>query len=158
ASAASSGTGGRSVSDPLTIPSNRILRILQVVPRVRTVERLVTERKVGDDISLDRRFQQRPLEPRRVAQMTTRNPAIPVDPEPHQNVAAESFGYSQALAGFRSAERRLDRAARNRIKNLLDEPQALLDLADAEPDARVDVTLVPHRNIERQFVIRCVGK
>src|SRR6187549_2637297 len=90
--------------------------------------------------------------------MATRNPAIPIDPEPHQNVAAESFGNSQALAGFRSAERRLDRAGRNGAENLLDERQTLRDLADAEPDARVDVTLIPHRHFEGQFVIRGVSK
>jgi len=68
--------------------------------------------------------------------MATRNPAIPIDPEPNQNVAAERFGKSQALARFRSAERRLDRAGRNCANNLLDERQALLDLADAKPEAR----------------------
>ena len=41
----------------------------QIVPRIGAVERLVAEREVGDDVALDRRFQQRPLEPGRIAQM-----------------------------------------------------------------------------------------
>src|SRR6266446_6395911 len=36
---------------------------LKVVPGIGTVERLVAERKVSDDVALDGRFQQRPLEP-----------------------------------------------------------------------------------------------
>ena len=45
------------------------MRRSQVVPRIGTVERLVAEREVGDDVALDRRFQQRPLEPGCIAQM-----------------------------------------------------------------------------------------
>ena len=36
---------------------------LEIMPGVRTVEGFVAERKIRDDVALDRRFQQRPLEP-----------------------------------------------------------------------------------------------
>src|SRR6185369_10637096 len=71
--------------------------------------------------------------------MATRNPAVSVELEPHQNVAPEGLRNSQALASLRSAHRRLDRTARNYAENLLDERQALLDLKNAEPDSRIDV-------------------
>src|ERR1041385_8811599 len=90
--------------------------------------------------------------------MATRYSAISVDPEPDQNVTAESFDEPQALARFRSAERRVDRALRNRLENLLNKREALLDLANAEPDARVDITGVEHRHFERQFVIGHIRK
>jgi hypothetical protein len=35
----------------------------QVMAGIRAVERLVAEREVGDDVALDRSFEQRPLKP-----------------------------------------------------------------------------------------------
>ena len=42
----------------------------------------------------------------------------------------------------------LDRALRQRAENLLDQRQALLDLANADPYPRIDVTGVEHRHLE----------
>src|SRR6185295_9577280 len=70
--------------------------VLKVVPRIGAVERLVAERAVGDDVALDRGLQQRPLEPGRIAQMAARDPAA-VEPQPDQDVAAESLVQPQAF-------------------------------------------------------------
>ena len=53
----------------------RMRIFLEVVPGIGAVERFVAEREVGDDVALDRGFQQRPLKPGRVAQMATRDAA-----------------------------------------------------------------------------------
>ena len=51
---------------------NRSLRMRnpsEVVARVGAVEGFVAQREIGDDVAFDRRLQQRPLEPGRIAQM-----------------------------------------------------------------------------------------
>ena len=93
-------------------PRNDSLRASQVVPRVGTVERLVAQREVGDDVALDRRFQQRPLEPRCIAQMAAIDAPRRIDAQPHQHVAAERLGQRDALA--RTASARSRRAPRLR--------------------------------------------
>src|SRR5271166_5428757 len=101
ASATSSGSslrGGLSVSRGRRTPCSRVLRILKVASRIRAVERLVAEGEVGDDIALDRRFEQWPLEPRSVAQMTAGDRAVGVQPHVSEDVAAERLDQSKALA------------------------------------------------------------
>jgi len=65
---------------------------------IGTVERLIAKRKISDDIVLDRNFQQRPLKPRRVAQVTACNPALSVDVYPYQNIATEPFAECESFA------------------------------------------------------------
>ena len=43
------------------------------------------------------------------------------------------------------------------FENLIDEPEALLDLADADPHPRIDVAVVAHRRLEFELVIRRVA-
>src|SRR6187551_1955529 len=90
--------------------------------------------------------------------MAAHNPTISAELEPHQNATAKGLDDCQALASFRPAERCFDRTTRNCVKNLINERQTLLDLADAEPNARIDVTFIAPRHFERQLVIGCVGK
>ena len=44
-------------------------------------------------------------------------------------------------------------AGRQALENLLDQRQALLDLADANPDPRIDVAGVQHRHLEGELVV-----
>ena len=53
---------------------------------------------------------------------------------------------------------RVHRAFRQPVQDLVDQRQALLDLADADPDARVDVAFVEHRHLEAQAVIGRIGQ
>ena len=55
-------------------------------------------------------------------------------------------------------KRGFDRPARQPIEDLRDQRQALLDFADADPDARIDVTLLQQRNVELQLVIGRIGE
>src|SRR5579885_1739826 len=161
AAAASSGDGAVSVSGARNIPWKMCLRIVasEIVARIGAVERFVAERKVGDDVAFDRGFEQRPLEPRRVAQMAARDGAVAVEPQPDQHVAAEAFDQRQTFAGLvanrQLAARRTRRQAR---QNLLDEVEALLRLADADPDARVDVAVAALRHDEAQMVVGRVNQ
>src|SRR5262245_8196189 len=69
----------------------------QVVTRIGAIERLVAEREVGDDVALDHHFQQRPLEPGRVAQMAAHD-ALAIEPQPGEHIAAERFGEAHYFA------------------------------------------------------------
>src|SRR5262249_11357664 len=123
---------------------------LQVMAGVRAVERFVAEREVGNDVALDRSLEQRPLEPRRVAQVAALDPAIAAQPQPDQDVAAEAFDESRAFASRAGCRRELvgDIPLGQPIEDLLDERQALLDFANPDPHPRVDVASFEHRNLE----------
>ena len=43
------------------------------------------------------------------------------------------------------------------LENLIDQLQALLDLADADPHPRIDVAVVAHRHLELKLVIGRIG-
>ena len=45
------------------------------------------------------------------------------------------------------------RPSRQAFEDLIDQPEALLDLADADPDPRIDVAVVAHRRLEFELVI-----
>ena len=85
--------------------------------------------------------------------------AVGVEPQPDEDVAAEALDQRQALAGVRRvAELGADRARRQPLEDLLDQREALLDLADADPDARIDVALVEHRHLEGELVVGRIGQ
>ena len=82
---------------------------LQVVPRIRAVERFVAEREVGDDVAFDRGFEQRPLEPRRVAGVAARDPSARArrshtnrSPRNASTIATPSRGSAMIGTGTRS--------------------------------------------------------
>src|SRR6516162_6888364 len=95
-SSGSSSAGGLSVSGGRR-PCSSVWRILEVASRIGAVERLVAQREVGDDIALDRRFEERPLEPRGVAQMAAGDRVVR---EAHvgEDVAAKRLDEREALA------------------------------------------------------------
>ena len=47
----------------------------------------------------------------------------------------------------------MNAAFRQAFEDLIDQPEALLDLADADPHPRVDVAVVAHRRLEVELVI-----
>ncbi len=127
--------------------------ILEIVTGIRAVERFVAQREVRDDIALDHSFQQRPLEPGRVAQMATREAAT-FESQPHQHVATKRFRYSKTFAHLTSRlDRGPDRACRQTPQDLIYQPEALLDLANAHPDASVDITGIEHGNFEIELIV-----
>src|SRR4029453_1023757 len=96
ASAASSGEGAASVTGPrIRFLNSRVRKVgnpLEIVTRMRAVERFVAEREVGDDVAFDRDLEQRPLEPGRVAQMATLDGAVLAEANGYENAAAEGLG------------------------------------------------------------------
>ena len=75
-----------------------------------------------------------------------------VDPQPDQHVAAERLDQRHAFARRRSARSRPRTSpCRQPVQHLFDQRQALLDLLDADPDARIDVALGQHRHFEAQL-------
>src|SRR6185312_6681708 len=123
----------------------------QIMPRIRAVERLIAEREVGDDVAFDCGLEQRPLEPGRVAQVAASDATIAIEAQPRQDVAAKSFRERHAFAGLAGElDVGVDIALRQPVENLIDQRQTLLDLADADPHARIDVAGFEHRYLERQ--------
>src|ERR1700756_5632162 len=71
-----------------------------------------------------------------------------------ENIAAEAFDKTEAFAGSGwVAGVRTHRALRQQLKELPDQLQALLDLADTNPHSGIDVTVVAHRRLELEHVV-----
>ena len=51
-----------------------------------------------------------------------------------------------------------DRTVGQPLQDLFDQGQALLDLADANPDAGVHIALLQNRHVEGEFVIRGIAE
>src|SRR5260370_32138089 len=86
--------------------------------------------------------------------------ALPVaaEPQPYQNVAAEPFDQGDAFGGLADARQwGADRTRGQALEYLPDQVQALLDLADANPHARIHISLLAHRHCEFQSVIRRIA-
>src|SRR5215831_17923877 len=132
---------------------------LEIMSGIRAVERFVAEREVGDDVALDDGFQQRPLEPGGIAQMAARNVSA-IEAQPDQHVAAERLDESEALAHTCAGgiDLDVDRSGGKTAGDLLDQAQALLDLADADPHPGVDVAAVEHGYLELQLVVGRIAR
>src|SRR4051812_37508695 len=122
------------------------------MPRVGAVEGFVAQREVGDDVALDDCFEQRPLEPRRVAQPAMPDTASSIQPYPAEDVTAEAFDQRKSLAGT-AGERCAKRTGGQMVENLIEQIKALFNLANANPDAGGDIALRKNRDYERQRVI-----
>src|SRR5271156_3140366 len=77
----------------------------------------------------------------------------------YEDIASKSLDQGMALAipatrGDFSARR----AARQAGENLVEDFEALFDLADANPDPRVDIALREQWNLESQFVVGRIGE
>src|SRR4051794_13681721 len=131
---------------------------LEVVARVRTVERFVAEREIRDDVVLDDSLQQRPLKPGRIAQVASLDLTVP-QAEPNQNVAAEPLDDSHAFARLRTMPNVYSRRPPGKpVQYLVDQCKGLLDLAYANPDARIDIALVQHGHLKAQAIVGRVGE
>src|SRR5437764_945248 len=86
--------------------------------------------------------------------------AVALHPHPHEHVATKTFDQPQPLDRIAAiaAEIDLDRSVRQALKNLFDKLQALLDLADAHPDAGVDVASIEHRHVEIEPIIGRIAR
>src|SRR5437660_12669418 len=89
--------------------------------------------------------------------MAARDPAVAIEAKPGQDIAAESFGETETFANLPSLGANPQRALRQPGQNLLDQDDALLDFADPDPDARIDVAAVEHRNLELESVVGRIG-
>src|SRR5437879_12406757 len=138
---------------------------LEVVAGVRAVERLVAEREVGHDVALDGGLQQRPVEPRRIAQVTTLD-APGADAYIREDVSAESLDHRGALEarGRHIGGRQAHRSRRERTERGAEPRDAALDFADPYPHARIDVAFLAHHHFHGRRVVwgrseeRRVGK
>ena len=126
---------------------------LKVVTGIGAIERFVAQGKIGDDVALDHRLQQRPLKPGRIAQMAARY-TIPIEPDPHKDIAAEALDEPQTFPHSRSRMQRLqNRTFRQTLQDLLDETHAFFHLADAHPDPGIHIAAGHHRNLEFHRVV-----
>src|SRR5260370_42501870 len=91
--------------------------------------------------------------------MAARDPAVAIEANRNQNVAAEAFGEAKtfACAGGRSLGTNPQRTFRPFGQKLFDQRGALLDLADPDPNARIDVAAVEHRHPEPEIVGRPIS-
>src|SRR5579883_405061 len=78
--------------------------LLEVVAGVGAVERLVAEREVRDDISLDCGFQQRPLEPGRVTRMGADDPTGVIETYPGEHITPEALPPAGGRESARSGQ------------------------------------------------------
>ena len=78
-----------------------------------------------------------------------------IKPRPDQDVAAEAFNQPEALGGPRDDGfgRDAHRAVRQAVENLFDQSNTLFDLADADPHACIDVTVIEDRHVELELVV-----
>ena len=86
--------------------------------------------------------------------MTARD-TVALDPQPYQHVAAETFDEPRSLDCLAANDRRidLDRPTGQALQNLFDEPQALLDLANAYPNPGIDIAGLEHRHLEIELIV-----
>src|ERR1700730_13256743 len=131
---------------------------LEVMSGIGTVEGFVAEGKIRDDVTFDRGLEQRPLEPRGIAQVATVDAAVP-QAKPDQNVAAEPLDDRHAFARLHSVRRFGSQWPFGKpVHDLANQGKRLLDFAHADPDARVDVALVEDRYLEAQAVVRRIDE
>ena len=91
--------------------------------------------------------------------MAALDQAVCAEADIDQNITAERLGQRQAFAQLSgTGNLNAHGAARQAVENLLYQPQALLDLANPDPDAGVDVTLAEYRHFEPQLLVWRVAR
>src|ERR1700682_2208290 len=82
-----------------------------------------------------------------------------VEPQPSEHVAAEPFGEAEPFRrSTRGGDRDRDGAVRQARQYLVDQSETLLDLANAYPDACIDIARGQHRHLELNLVIGRIGE
>jgi hypothetical protein len=90
--------------------------------------------------------------------MASLDPAIP-QAEPNQDVASKPLDDRHAFTPLPPMRRmRSHRALGKAVQYLVDQGETLLNLAHADPDARVDITLIQDGYLNALAVIRRIGK
>jgi len=128
------------------------------VARVGTVERLVAEREVGDDVSLDGGLEERPLEPAGVAGMHPGQPAVLAESHAHEHVATERLDQRRAFACPEQRRYAQDRPRRQPVEQPVDDSEAFDDLVHAQQQPRVDIAGGARLEVEGHLVVRRIGK
>ena len=125
----------------------------RVVPAVRQVERLVDQRKVGNDVADHRMLEHRPVRPRRIVRMAARG-SLPSGPalQRDQHRSAPAFDVPRAPTLKAAAPGSVARISSvgHRVDDRADEPQRFRDLVEAHGDARSDVAFVSRRHARRR--------
>jgi len=84
----------------------------------------------------------------------TARDAAAFESHPDQYIAAERFRHPKPFAHrVTRIDRDPNRACGQTSQDLIDQGEALLDLANAHPDAGVDVTGLEHRNLEIEPIV-----
>src|SRR5271154_6468672 len=131
----------------------------EVVPGIGAIEGFIAERKIGDDVALDDRLQQWPLKPGRVAQAAALDGAVSVEANPGQDVAAKALDQSEALARLMNARHLNPNFPRRRaVEDLIDQPEALLDFADADPNSRIHITFGEGWSLKAELIVRRISE
>ena len=86
--------------------------------------------------------------------------AVGAYPEPYEDVAAKPLDDRHSFARICRSQRPwplIDRPRRKLAQDLLYQRQALLDFADADPDAGIDIAFLPQRRFELQRIVRRIS-
>src|SRR5579872_4151754 len=79
--------------------------------------------------------------------------------EPNQNVATKSLDDRHAFPRITKLIRLFPQwSFGNPVQNLVDQRKALLDLADTDPNARIDVALIQDGYLKAQAIVWRIGK
>src|SRR5437899_13090690 len=87
--------------------------------------------------------------------------AVSPGPHPHEHVATKTLDQRHPFArsrGSQHPQRIGDRSGWELLANLIDQRDALLDLADTDPDASVDIAFLAHGRFELQRIVRWIAR
>ena len=131
----------------------------EVVPRIRAIERLVAEREVRDDVVLDRGFEQRPLEPGRVARVAARDAALLQT----RTQTSTSPRNASVMATPSQAPLSVGSTARVSVRRQVGEPcleqRKLCSISRMRTQTRASTSPVgQHRHLEARVRIRRIGQ
>ena len=85
--------------------------------------------------------------------MATIDIACRIDAEPYQHIAAKGFDERHAAARGCASDLGQYFSFGQAIKHLLYQRQALLNFLDADPNAGIDVAVLPYGHIELKLVV-----
>ena len=91
--------------------------------------------------------------------MAALNGAVDVKPNPGQDVAAKALDQSEALTRLVNARDLDPNFPRGRaIEDLVDQPKALLDFADANPNSRIHIAFGEGRSLKAELIVRRISE
>src|SRR5258708_7451739 len=87
--------------------------------------------------------------------------AVSAGSHPHQHVTTKTLDQRHPFArlcGSQRPQRIGDRSGWELLAKLIDQRHALLDLADTNPDASVDIPFLAHGRFELQRIVRWIAR